>query len=109
MGSPNSPTIHMNAPILVENLPPDMWASFISKAFSEIFRKFFLKNQKRKKKTLKMQFFANFLVSKSPTLHNSAPILVANQPSDLWPSFIQKAFLKIFAKKIQKIQKIQNN
>ena len=54
-----------------------------------------------------MPFFGHFLVSKSPTLHTSAPILVSNQPSDLWPSFIQKAFLKIFSKKNQKNQKIQ--
>ena len=54
-----------------------------------------------------MPFFGHFLVSKLPTLHTSAPILVANQPSDLWPSFIQKAFLKIFSKKNQKNQKIQ--
>ena len=54
-----------------------------------------------------MPFFGHFLVSKSPTLHTSAPILVANQPSDLWPSFIQKAFLKIFSKKNKKNKKVQ--
>ena len=56
-----------------------------------------------------MPFFGHFLVSKSPTLHTSAPILVSNQPSDLWPSFIQKAFLKIFSKKIKKIKKYKKN
>ena len=37
--SPNSPTIHMNAPILVANRPSDMWASFISKEFLKLFSK----------------------------------------------------------------------
>merc|ERR1712239_66077 len=68
--------------------------NYLAKKFEKI---------KKKKKHKK----CHFLVSKSPTLHISAPILVANQPSDLWPSFIQKAFLKIFSKKNQKNQKIQ--
>ena len=38
----------------------------------------------------------------SSTVDTIAPILVANQPSDLWASFILKAFLKIFGKKIKK-------
>merc|ERR1711895_305929 len=47
--SPNSPTVHTNAPILVSNRPSDMWASFISKAFLKLFSKNFLKKSKRKK------------------------------------------------------------
>merc|ERR1712030_49874 len=74
--------------------------NYLAKKFEKI---------KKKKKHKKFHFLGHFLVSKSPTLHTSAPILVANQPSDLWPSFIQKAFLKIFSKKNQKNQKIQKN
>merc|ERR1712237_133227 len=35
--SPNSPTVHTNAPILVSNRPSDMCASFISKDFFKLF------------------------------------------------------------------------
>merc|ERR1712082_110794 len=74
--------------------------NYLAKKFEKI---------KKKKKHKKCHFLGIFLVSKLPTLHTSVPILVANQPSDLWPSFIQKAFLKIFSKKNQKNQKIQKN
>jgi len=57
--SPNSPTVHMNVPILVANRPSDTWASFISKAFSKNFSKKMLTNQKRKKHK-KCHFLAIF-------------------------------------------------
>merc|ERR1712237_39002 len=49
--SPNSPTVHTNAPILVSNRPSDMWASFISKDFFKLFRRKKIEKIKKKKKT----------------------------------------------------------